>query len=199
MFSTVNSALNDVPARYVEDRWETFQSDERYAHIVFNSPRDTAVGFGFVNERMEDLLTDSGLGQIWVTCEVTKEDRDLNGFIERMCTSRSAQHVTGTVNADSPFSLSAHHIRAGIMPRNTLLVKHPSEKKSYLQDLANRNVIEVVSAILWVRRRRPKARAPPITPVHPHEWPWRLNFRRCVRWLRENLEVRGVETGRWRR
>lgn len=151
MFSVANSRLNETPATYVTDRWETFRR-ETYDHVVFNSPH-TDAAFGFINSRMVDLLTESGVGQVWgVCCEVTRDDGDLNGLIKRKCCPSGDLQVTGIADPASPFALSADQVRTRTLPENTLLVSHPSQKEAYFQGLVDRDVLEVVSAILLTQR-----------------------------------------------
>jgi SAM-dependent methyltransferase len=151
MFAKANALLNDFPAQYTADRWENFIADEgRYDHIVFNPP-DPRSAFGFLATRATELLADDGMAQILIIGEMLKTDANLDAMVERRIGRCPTLRISVTANENSLFSLSETDIRARILPRQTLLVADPSEGESYLEDLATRGVVEVVSAVVTAR------------------------------------------------
>lgn len=153
MFARANALLNGSSAQYFVDRWETFGVvDGGFDHVVFNAPNSDSA-FDFLVSKAAALISEDGKAQTWVRCEVTAEDGGLPGMVERRTGALTRLRISATRNAGSPFSLSRDQIRAGAMPRGCLLVASPREWRSYLRQLAERRVIEVVSATLDASRR----------------------------------------------
>jgi hypothetical protein len=83
---------------------------------------------------------------------VLKGDGDVHGAIERRVSGRSSLRFDVAINASSPFSLSAAHVRAQVLPSNSLVVPTPSQKASFFRKLADAGVVEMVSATVSARR-----------------------------------------------
>lgn len=152
MFARANALLNGFSTHYILDRWETFEAiDGGFDHIVYNPPSPDSA-FDFLITRAAELLSENGEAQTWVRCEVTADDGGLAAMVERRIGDFAKLRVSAIPNAASPFSLSRDQILAGGMPRGCLLVATPREWESYIGGLAERGVIEVVSATLNASR-----------------------------------------------
>jgi SAM-dependent methyltransferase len=151
-FARANALINGVDAVYTRDRWETFRSEERFDHIVFNAPGWSAA-FDFVNSGLDALLEEDGCAQIWVTCQVLASEGSLEGAVRDRVHDLDTWQVETVRHANSPFSLSPENVRARRLPFGTLVVDDPSQAEAFFQDLEAREVVEIVSATLTVSRR----------------------------------------------
>ncbi|RKN07605.1 methyltransferase [Streptomyces radicis] len=151
-FAQVNAAINGLSGRYEVSSWESFRADRLYDHIVFNSP-DPSVAFDFIGRGLEGMLSRAGHAQVWLNCEVGAEDQSLEHVLLRSIENPERFDMESQENANSPFSVGADFIRSRKFPEHTLLVSHPGERASYMRDLVERGVREIVSVILTIRLR----------------------------------------------
>lgn len=151
MFARVNALLNQTPGEYTVDRWEAFESPEaRYDHIAYNANTSKS-GFGFINHKLGEILSDSGLAQVFAVCEVTEDDADLAGLVRRQTSTATGLDIRAMATTYSEFSLSRKQILAADLPADSLLVADPSHTSSYFDGLADRHVIQVCGTILEIR------------------------------------------------
>jgi SAM-dependent methyltransferase len=152
-FARVNALMNNTRAWYQTDTWESFHVDAPYDHVAFNTP-DDSLAFDFINFGIDKVLAPTGHAQVWLTCEVTREDGSFEGTLQRRIKNPEKFRIETLKNDDSPFSIKRELMQSGRLPDGTLLVSDPTEKDAHMNDLAERRVAEVVSATLTIRHRR---------------------------------------------
>lgn len=151
-YATANATLNGVDARFLVGDCGTYTDSERYGLVAFNSP-DSATAFQFINTRLHDLLDAGGTAQIWAVCEVPAADGTLDGVLNRQIHDRGRWLIETSTSDSSPFALNADMVRARRLPWNSLLVDGPQERDAYFDGLARREIVEVLSVVLKLRRR----------------------------------------------
>ncbi|MFC9117908.1 class I SAM-dependent methyltransferase [Streptomyces sp. NPDC057092] len=153
----INALLNNVTVQYAVDKWESFQCEDRYDHVIFNAP-NSFTAFSFINSGLGKVLAKAGCAQVWLWCEVSADDGDLQGVLRREIQHPTRWHIDIAENLDSPFSLSSNSLLARRLPYGSLLAPHPSEHDAYLNALIDRRVVEVVSAVLTIRHATASSR-----------------------------------------
>jgi len=151
-FARANASLNGVRAQFENAAWENYNPQQRYDHILFNTPGPTAA-FDFVSAGIPRFLAPGGHAEVWLTCEVLAEDGDIRGAVDRMSTIESPFDLRIMVNDRSPCSLSREAVASRRRPGHTLVVKHPAEWRAYAESLHSRGVVEVASIVLEIEHR----------------------------------------------
>ena len=152
-YSSINSLMNNVSTVYLTCGWEDFPAVEPFQHVAFNAPDSTAA-FAFMKSGCKRVLAPGGSAQVWASFEFGERDGDaLEVFRRRLRLPDGLELAEVESNADSPFALSRRDVAEGRLPRNSLLVLSPSLRAAYLRSLAERGVVEVVSATLLLQCR----------------------------------------------
>jgi len=152
-YASINSLMNKVPATYQTCGWRDFHAEEPFQHVAFNAP-DVATAFAFIADGCQRVLAPGGLAQVLTSFEVGARDGDASDAVRRRLRLPDGLELAEVAaNADSPFALSRRNVAEGRLPRNSLLVPNPSQRAGYLRSLAERGVVEVVSATLSLQRR----------------------------------------------
>jgi SAM-dependent methyltransferase len=160
-FARANASLNGVRAQFEQAAWQNYDSQQRYDHILFNTP-GPSTAFDFVTAGIPRFLAPGGRAEVWLTCEVLAEDGDIRGTVDRMSTIEPPFDLRIMVNDRSPCSLSREAVASRRRPGHTLVVKHPAEWRAYVDSLHSRGVVEVASIVLEITHRgTPPAREMP--------------------------------------
>ncbi len=151
-FARANASLNGVTAHFEHAAWKEYDPRQRYDHIVFNTP-GPAVAFDFVTAGIPRLLAPGGRAEVWLTCEVLAQDGDVGGTVDRMSSLGAPFSWRIVVNDGSPCALSRAAVTSRRRPGHTLVVRHPSEWRGYVESLHRRGVVEIASIVLEITRR----------------------------------------------
>ena len=149
-FARANATLNGVTVGYSVADMRTFAEGAPYDHIAFNG--DTEDAFTFINESMNRLLSPAGTAHIWAYIPVTLSQGTIDGALRERLRAYGELAIDVAV-IDMPFSLSREQMQARKLPRDSLLIAHPSEREAFFSRLVKAGVIEIVPVVLTIRRR----------------------------------------------
>ncbi len=149
-FARANATLNGVEVSYSVADLRSFAEGAPYDHIAHNGdPEDV---FTFINESMDRLLAPAGTAQVWTHIPVTLSQGNIDGTLRERLHAYAELAIDVTV-IDMPFSLSREQMQARKLPRDSLLIAHPSEREAFFSRLVKAGVIEIVPVVLTIRRR----------------------------------------------
>jgi SAM-dependent methyltransferase len=153
-FARANATLNGAEVSYSVADLRTFAEGEPYDHIAYNGdPEDV---FTFINESMDRLLSPDGAAQIWTRIPVTLAQGSVDGTLRERLRAYGELDID-VAEIDMPFSLSREQMQARRLPRDSLLIAHPSEREAFFSRLVQAGVSEIVPVVLTIRRRNQSA------------------------------------------
>jgi SAM-dependent methyltransferase len=151
-FARINALLNGCKIRYVVNNWESFEPVLPYGHIAFNAP-DAPTAIALINEGLSKMLAKSGVAQISLECEITKDEGSVASALENRIRHPDEWQIRIHEHAHSPLSLSRKHIEIGQLPGGSLLVDDPAQKMSFFHNLTERKVVEIMYVTLSIQHR----------------------------------------------